>query len=273
MADEVRIPSRREIARLPRWVRVAFALRCARRVHPLLRAVFPDALVKYVVAIEHPLQRVERAYDAAHGLDAHVAAIEAEREASTAADAISTSATTDAQTATVRVALAVVAAAKAAISVYQDKDDNVSTAAFGAAKAAFAAADIVGATIVRPIRRDLLTLKEASKNEHWTDETRPSLESLGPLWLEGEEPNWKEVVQRKQRGKKQRGKQTGEGQEERLIISAYVDESVGDDTLVEGITELYRALNKYDILCGGSGLTIDDWRIFVRTDKPEWVLA
>jgi len=56
------------------------------------------------------------------------------------------------------------------------------------------------------------------------------------------------------------GKATGE---ERLILQARMGDSVDDAALVEGIVAIYRAINKYHILCGGSGLAINDWQILV----------
>ena len=60
--------------------------------------------------------------------------------------------------------------------------------------------------------------------------------------------------------------------EEKLIVGAFVDESVDEETLVRGMIELYRALNRYHILGGGNGLTIDDWQVLVRAGEPVEVL-
>ena len=38
--------------------------------------------------------------------------------------------------------------------------------------------------------------------------------------------------------------------------------------MIAGLVELYRALNAYHIACGGSGLVIDDWEVFVREYAP-----
>ncbi len=46
MADEATLPTQDEIAQLPRWARVAFAARCARRVLPTFRSHWPRAIVK-----------------------------------------------------------------------------------------------------------------------------------------------------------------------------------------------------------------------------------
>ncbi len=279
MADKVQIPTKKRIAGLPRWAQVAFAIRCARRVQPLFKAAWPEAPEDDVVAVEQAIHNAERqlaAYitisHADHGVlnTAIVAAIAAARiaestasdsaaraaQAAIAAHAAATYATTaETPEANGRVARAASAEAHTA-------------AALAATHAAHAIHDVTTYNAVgKAIRRDFETLKALSRMERWTDETRPSLESLGPLWLEGEEPDWKEVARR---AKKYIGFSYNE---DRLVLTAYVDKSEDDDTLVEGIIELYRALNKYHILCGGSGLTVDDWRIRVPARAPEGVPA
>jgi hypothetical protein len=265
MADVARMPTAEEIAELPRWAQVAFAIRCARRVQPLFLADWPDAPPKYVVAIEKAIKWAERTLSGHEDTSAYTRA---------AADA-----------------------AYAAAAAAADTADTADTAAAYAADTAWAYV-----ANAKAVWRDFDMLMEMSKREHWTDETRPSLESLGPLWLEGEEPDWKDIARRttNMEDKKQatgdqkerhfvspfsgesvavprrvprRTPEGKKGQEEKLLVSAFVDEPVDDDSLVEGITELYRALNRYHILCGGSGLTIDDWQILVRAGAPQGVLA
>ncbi|MBW7992844.1 MAG: hypothetical protein FVQ84_22880 [Planctomycetes bacterium] len=59
-------------------------------------------------------------------------------------------------------------------------------------------------------------------------------------------------------------------QRQKLLLCTYVDEINEDDDVVDGVVDLYCALNKYHILCGGRGLAIDDWQMFIRqTDLVE----
>ena len=62
MAEEAKLPTEEEIARLPRWARVAFAARCARRVLPLFARHWPEAPEEHVRAV---VSAVEFAEDAA----------------------------------------------------------------------------------------------------------------------------------------------------------------------------------------------------------------
>jgi len=59
-------------------------------------------------------------------------------------------------------------------------------------------------------------------------------------------------------------------QRQKLLLCTYVDEINEDDDVVDSVVDLYCALNKYHILCGGRGLAIDDWQMFIRqTDLVE----
>ncbi|HEX4612920.1 MAG TPA: hypothetical protein VH092_32305 [Urbifossiella sp.] len=83
MPNEVKLPTEDDIRRLPRWARVAFAARCARRVAPLFQQFWPKALPKHVRAVEHAVEIAEQAtadadLDAA---DAEFARIEAQQKA------------------------------------------------------------------------------------------------------------------------------------------------------------------------------------------------
>ena len=62
-----------------------------------------------------------------------------------------------------------------------------------------------------------------------------------------------------------KGLRLGEDLEEKkLNLHIYVGEFAQEDDVVDGVIDLYRALNQYHILCGGRGLTIDDWQVFAR---------
>ncbi len=64
MPRKANIPDRVEIAALPRWARVAFAARCARRVQPLFRAGHPKAPQTHLKALDTAVMLSERAADA-----------------------------------------------------------------------------------------------------------------------------------------------------------------------------------------------------------------
>ncbi|MFN0146596.1 MAG: hypothetical protein ACKVT1_08805, partial [Dehalococcoidia bacterium] len=54
-------PSREELVKLPRWARVAFAARCARRVQPLFLKHWPSAPKEHVEALDKAITLAETA--------------------------------------------------------------------------------------------------------------------------------------------------------------------------------------------------------------------
>ena len=67
--DSTRTPTTKEIATRPRWARVAFAARCARRVVPLFQTS-PRVSRSAIVAVQHVIDLAEVAAVAAFTLGA-----------------------------------------------------------------------------------------------------------------------------------------------------------------------------------------------------------
>jgi len=313
MADREDIPTKEEIRKLPRWARVAFAARCARRVQPIFTAACPKSSKEQVEALERAILIAETA--AAQG--------KVNAEAARAA--------ADAATDAARGPNAAYYTASAANNSCYAASAVPEAATFAAKSAALAADHAIYASefagfkdeVVSGIWWDFENIKKAAKREQWTDESPVPPESFGPIWPEGKEPKWNLLQAGKPRATKlltrtemkvlrfildgisnkeianllHRSVRTieihrshimrklgadnlvdlvkraaamglvdlpGGGPEEKLLLRAYVDESTGADDVINGIVELYRELNKYHILCGGSGLTIDDWQVFER---------
>jgi hypothetical protein len=59
MGDDVKLPTEKEVRQLPRWARVAFAARCARRVEPLLKLHWPEAPQQDVQAVGMAIRAAE----------------------------------------------------------------------------------------------------------------------------------------------------------------------------------------------------------------------
>ncbi|MEO1009164.1 MAG: hypothetical protein AAFX79_11400, partial [Planctomycetota bacterium] len=81
MAKEI---TEKDLLKLPRLARVAFAARCARRVQPLYRVLWPGAPEKHVQALDHAATLAERF---ANGAPASVDELAAAHAAAHAADA------------------------------------------------------------------------------------------------------------------------------------------------------------------------------------------
>lgn len=212
MDDAMRVPASQELAELPRWAQVAFAIRCARRVQPLFQATWPDAPEEAVAAIEHALRCAEQLLTGlAVPTKADILAIGAALRASNRDDDFENS---DALGVTNDAALAFLAAYEAHTHAYAAEEAAFAAstvhvylahaeclahldALSGVDDSTTAARFVVRAAIAlwATTWRDFKVLRAMGMEEGWTDDTRPSLESLGPLWLEGEEPNWKEAAQ------------------------------------------------------------------------------
>ncbi len=172
------LPSKEEIAELPRWGRVAFAARCARRVLPLFDHFWPNApeehLKEVVGDVEATEQYARKAVPAIDLNDAVVAALAARMA---------------------KFPLAGVVARAAARAIQSAKKGHVDDNAQEVAEAAEAAAEAADAArlaaSIRPIiRRDFDHLFRLADQQHWTDDTPVPPEAFGPLWPEGPPPGW-----------------------------------------------------------------------------------
>lgn len=185
MSDELRIPTKEDIAQLPRWAIVAFAARCARRVQPLFTFAWADAPKEHIEAIDLAIIVAERCATYAKVADALYDANTAKAAyAAKAADA------TKAAYATKAAAYAVYAARAAYTAYAADAAAYDAKAPAYAAKAAKVAADAAYTDANALIRRDFDILKETAEREHWTDNTPVPQKVFGPMWPDGKPTGW-----------------------------------------------------------------------------------
>ena len=165
--SEAQLPTEEEIAKLPRWARVAFAARCARRAQPLFQKHWPDAPEEHVSAIEKAIHIAEHAAARAAYAETdaqevgHIRAL-AETDDDHAADAARAAAAAEAT------------AAKIAANISHATAD---------------AADAVKTTAragvpISLIAHDFQTILETSQQEKWTDEMPVPPSVFGPLDVE-----------------------------------------------------------------------------------------
>lgn len=178
--EKITVPTCEEIERLPRWARVSFAARCARRVASVFEADLPDTLKNHVEGLKSAVTCAERgasdAYSSAYECDnavakadlanAHATRFVAARAAESAAAAASASATS----------VNSFVSAKAAESA--------------AAASANAAHDEVRGQVMAAIWRDYELLRSVVNKEHWTDQTPVTPEFFGDLWSHGKPSGW-----------------------------------------------------------------------------------
>lgn len=231
MTDET-LPTREEIAKLPRWVRVAFAARCARRALPLFKKHWPNAPEKHLTAVEQAVRVAETASAAAR------AVYDPASSASFASAASAAPLTGYA----VYAAIAADAAAHAAIT---DTALIVTTAANSAAIAAARAG-----VPVRAIRSDFDTVQKLAQRSQWTDHTPVPSSVFGPL----DEPAV-DVAKPVQR-------------DSQLKLSVYLGPTADPDAVGDKLVELYEALNDLSIEKYGKGLTVKEFEQLVPTLVP-----
>ena len=189
------LPSRKELAALPRWARVAFAARCARRVLPIVRSKWPDAPVEHLEAVERAVSVAEGASSIAsdEAFAAAAAAYTAAADRDSYAILIATNAGAAADDAGATYFAIRTAAYAADIAYYAILPDPnpVRVATDAAAAAASAIIRITDdPNDLRAIRRDFERFRWLAKTSKWTDDTPVSLDAVGPLWPSGRVPRW-----------------------------------------------------------------------------------
>ena len=232
------LPSEAEVAALPRWARVAFAARCARRVLPLFRTAWPDAPREYAEAVKRAIEVAERSAASAsvgHG------ATEVARAADVVADAA------DAISSDGYAAAVAAAAANAADEVVDPTQAafNSAVVAFLNAVAATARFDGTSAAIAHD--RHLIT--ERVRFEEWDDEAPVSPDVFGPLWPEGPPPGWPADPDTP----------VHTGVELDLLVGERVKGQVAGDEAVH----LFNALSRYHVARTGRPLQLDDLRPYL----------
>ena len=171
------LPTLEDIQKLPRWARVAFAARCARRVQPLFAARRPGATAKDIAAVDHAISRAEQsAGGAVSTADAYVTAAGDAAQAYAAAPEVDAAAlVARAATRAAYSTAAYTSAAAAAYTAYTDAAEATEAAEAAAA-----------------IRCDYDLLCALSQREAWDDDSPVPPALFGPLWPDGPPPGWPE---------------------------------------------------------------------------------
>jgi hypothetical protein len=247
----VTLPSEEEIEELPRWARVAFAARCARRVLAFWTG-WPDASKKALLNTITATEFAERAAKTGYALPESV---ETAKNASvTAAVAASGSGSPSAEAAARAVARAVEAAA--------DDTAPYTVVPFTArvtAEAAEAAAEAVNlahsyTAIQHIIRRDFEHLANLADWQNWTDDTPVPPEVFGPLWPEGPPKGWPPINDVPPRTD--------------LLLESFARERATEQMIADDIVNLFNALNRYHIARSGVRLTLEQFRSLISALVP-----
>jgi hypothetical protein len=181
--------SGQDCAALPRWARVAFAARNARRVQPVFRLVKGVVLEEHFRSIEEAITFSEQAAATGRPPNDNLSSIV--QRVSAAIEAVggvrpATGTITPAQC-----ACAAAMAAKCAVELIENWNPNRASATFnfGVASSGFATGQIQLPVLIA-LYKDFLFLKQAAANEKWDDDTLVSKEIFGPFWPDGLPEGW-----------------------------------------------------------------------------------
>lgn len=193
-----------ELLALPLWAIVAFAARCARRVHPLLLSSWSDRPAHHLEPVESAIAFAESVARKPNQLASHV-----DLSKEVALGPWGKSAKEQSRlacgTAIIRAAQSAAEVAIAARShitsgnIREDAEvmdrvvDSALAAAMLAQRAVTAAFSHVDAHVAM-VRNDIQSLTTLAKQNRWTDESPVDVDALGPLWPPGKEPAWAEKL-------------------------------------------------------------------------------
>lgn len=258
---ESELPTEEELITLPRWARVAFAVRCAERVRPLFKYFWREAPEKVVEGVDRAVMfakasatspasvskaigtaaysvEAARAYGASYNRTDARAAAEAARAASEASEAAYADAA---------------AHAAARYDTYARAAAAARTAAARAVRAARAAAHHDKNSVNARQDYELLRMlargvpgRPGNNPTPWTDETPVNPDLLGPLWPFGEPEGWPEEAKEPRAG------------DQRLQIRLVAPPNASDKDIADAMAELVRRMDNLHRAMGGSGLVIDD---------------
>lgn len=286
-----------QVRSLPRRAQVAFAVRCARRVQPLVEGMTVEGkkAIERALAMSEDFCRGDDVAAAdASAADAYSNASIAARDTASdaayaarlirgadapghparAAKAVSSddakaAASYDAAGAAARAAAATSAAAAGA----DDWDAEVADAADSAVRASEAAdyaysdhsvaAFAADAASTADLHRLQSLVRDTEDLQGWKIDPSES-GPLGPLWPDGA-PDWFTNPPKANYSSPVLDEAEEPG---RLILEAYVDEFADTEEVATALANLGYALNAYHIAAGGNGLVVDDWQIFVP--EPEY---
>ncbi|MDY3561506.1 hypothetical protein R5W23_002784 [Gemmata sp. JC673] len=263
----VKLPTEEEIAKLPRWARVAFAARCARRVLPLFPIKWPIARADEFARITSVVEFTERAAATGHAF------VEAAKAAGHAAANIALIASVAQSLPAQAIARCAARGAQTIVNAGEyalpgSESEAVSEAVQFAIEAATAirvsqaaggggdhetesTADSDQAILIT--RCDFDHLSRFAEAQRWDDNTPIPPEVFGPLWPEGAPKGWpaSDVPLRPE-----------------LVIEGFVREQAAHRVIVDDVVNLFNVLNRYYIVRSGSRLTLDQFNSLLPALVP-----
>lgn len=176
-------PTTEELEALPRWARVAFAARCARRVLPLVKRFWESVPAHRLRALDEAVKSAE----AASGTRVDTAAAHSAVRA--AVEEVRTAFAFHLAHAPAYAAARAIRAATAACAIGRAGDEEIACDIGAAAESMFWATTIKTIGSLAAPARDFDRLCQLAEREKWTDDTPVPQSVFGPMW-EGAPPEW-----------------------------------------------------------------------------------
>ncbi len=232
------LPSEEEIAKLPRWARVAFAARCARRVLPLPKHRRPETPDDHVGRFAYAIGVAE--------MCAGIAAADPDaRSAYVALAKVSLQGAGSAIDALIAAGLA---------GTFETVDSGKLNAHVMIAVRSASGDAVPIADIHSVIRRDFDHLSSLAEWQQWDDDTPVPPEVFGPLWPEGPPKGWPAITDVPQRAE--------------LTIEAFARDRATEQMIEDDIVNLFNALNRYHIARSGVRLTLEQFQSLLPASVP-----
>ncbi|HVL12719.1 MAG TPA: hypothetical protein VM529_09145 [Gemmata sp.] len=243
-------PTEEEVAKLPRWARVAFAARCARRVFPLLSFAWREATSEHRGAVG---QAITVAESSATQGRTHTGTELALRDSLVVAERASASSPQSPKIAVIVINAARVAAFSAKDRLSPAVENRYAATAGDLATGAASVIPLAEAALRNNMRRDFDHLARLAEAYEWTDDTPVPPEVFGPLWSEGPPKGWPaaEVPARTE-----------------LAIEAFARDRATEQMIEDDVVNLFNALNRYHIARSGVRLTLEQFRSLLPSLVP-----
>lgn len=253
LPEQSEIPTGQDIEELPRWARVAFGARCARRVQPLVNLISEHVSIDVLAALEIGIGLTEQAAATCSLEFADKARSTTNSAARAASEVSDTAEVVSASPSSLSSFSAAVNASESAVHAASFLSESGTFAANAARSAYFAASDAIyfNATATpaeagRAIRRDYDLLTDAAKRLGWTDDTPVPPGFFGPIWPDGEPEGWPASGLDSRAGETQFA----------LRVTGPPGESA--EAVAENTRRLVDLIDQLNRVEGGRGITIDD---------------
>jgi len=246
MANEATLPTEEEIAQLPRWARVAFAARCARRVLPLLLEVEPEEVFNRTGILFDATQFVETSATGMSGWDDWTAHYEKSQELMRVAFELARA--LESQNPTASDVAEVVWLALDSMSVRKERSAQaVSKAVRLGEKLCGPYADVRLLLVAEYSTLTHLTDSEGwlSQGDGWVDSIPMPHDPFDAMWPDGFPTGWPV--------------KDSDGRL-RVAIDLSCPSSVAPEVVGATVVKLWEVANEYHMARGGGVLTFDEFK-------------